>query len=35
MRSRSTSLKELDESPLSGFHLKTVITAGMGFLTDA
>jgi len=35
MRSRSTTLRELDESPLSGFHLKTVITAGMGFLTDA
>src|SRR5947209_8578964 len=35
MRSRSTTLRELDESPLSGFHVKTVITAGMGFFTDA
>jgi PHS family inorganic phosphate transporter-like MFS transporter len=28
-------LKQLDESPLSTFHLKTVITSGMGFFTDA
>ena len=35
MRSTYTTLRELDESPLSGFHIKTVITAGMGFLTDA
>ncbi len=35
MSSRYTTLKELDESRLSGFHIKTVITAGMGFLTDA
>src|SRR5947207_9173831 len=35
MRSRYPTLRELDESPLSGFHVKTVITAGMGFFTDA
>lgn len=31
----SEALKQLDESPMSGFHFKTVITAGMGFFTDA
>ncbi|GCE24896.1 MFS transporter [Dictyobacter alpinus] len=35
MSSSQEALKQLDESPLSGFHFKTVITAGMGFLTDA
>lgn len=35
MRSTNSTLKQLDESPLSGFQLKTVITAGMGFFTDA
>jgi MFS transporter, PHS family, inorganic phosphate transporter len=29
------ALKRLDESEMSPFHLKTVITAGMGFFTDA
>src|SRR5438105_2296352 len=28
-------LRQLDESPLSSFHWKTVITSGMGFFTDA
>ena len=35
MRSSEDTLRQLDESQLSGFHLKTVITAGMGFFTDA
>jgi len=35
MRTTYTPLRQLDESPLSGFHAKTVITAGMGFFTDA
>ncbi len=35
MSSSQEALKQLDESPLSGFHVKTVITAGMGFFTDA
>ena len=29
------ALKQLDESKMSGFHLKTVFTAGMGFFADA
>lgn len=29
------TLRKLDESTLSSFHFKTVITAGMGFFTDA
>ncbi|MGB8343962.1 MAG: MFS transporter, partial [Ktedonobacteraceae bacterium] len=28
-------LAALDDSPLSGFHLKAMITSGMGFFTDA
>lgn len=28
-------LKALDNSSLSGFHFKTLLTSGMGFLTDA
>ena len=35
MSSSQDALKRLDESPMSGFHFKTVITAGMGFFTDA
>ena len=35
MSSSEEALKQLDESPMSGFHLKTVIVAGMGFFTDA
>src|SRR5438270_9426911 len=35
MKSAADTLRELDESPLSSFHLKTVITSGMGFFTDA
>ncbi len=35
MASSQDALKQLDESPVSGFQLKTVITAGMGFFTDA
>ncbi len=35
MASSQEALKQLDESPMSGFHFKTVITAGMGFFTDA
>jgi MFS transporter, PHS family, inorganic phosphate transporter len=35
MATSQEALKQLDESPLSGFHVKTVITAGMGFFTDA
>lgn len=35
MSSSEEALKQLDESPMSGFHFKTVITAGMGFFTDA
>ncbi len=35
MSSSQEALRQLDESPLSGFHFKTVITAGMGFFTDA
>lgn len=35
MSSPRDVLKELDESRLSSFHLKTVLTAGMGFFTDA
>jgi MFS transporter, PHS family, inorganic phosphate transporter len=35
MSSSQEALRRLDESPLSGFHVKTVITAGMGFFTDA
>ncbi len=35
MSSSSDALKQLDESPMSSFHFKTVITAGMGFFTDA
>ncbi len=35
MSSSQDALKQLDESPMSGFHFKTVITAGMGFFTDA
>ncbi len=35
MSSSQEALRQLDESPMSGFHFKTVITAGMGFFTDA
>ena len=35
LASSQDALKQLDESPISGFQLKTVITAGMGFFTDA
>ena len=35
MKSSEETLKQLDESKLSSFHFKTVITAGMGFFTDA
>ena len=35
MSSSEEALKQLDESPMSGFHFKTVIVAGMGFFTDA
>ena len=35
MSSAQEALKQLDESPISGFQLKTVVTAGMGFFTDA
>ena len=35
MKSSEETLRQLDESQLSSFHLKTVITAGMGFFTDA
>ncbi len=33
--SAKSVLEALDESALSGFHLKAMITAGMGFFTDA
>ena len=35
MSSSRDILRQLDESPLSSFHWKTVITSGMGFFTDA
>ncbi len=35
MQSAQETLKNLDESPTSGFQLKMVFTAGMGFFTDA
>lgn len=35
MPTQDDLLKSLDESSLSSFHLKTVVTAGMGFFTDA
>ena len=35
MPSAQEALKSLDESPTSGFQFKMVITAGMGFFTDA
>lgn len=35
MSSSQEALRQLDESPISGFQLKTVVTAGMGFFTDA
>src|SRR5205823_1025480 len=35
MKSSEDTLRQLDESPLSSFHLKTVLTSGMGFFTDA
>lgn len=35
MKSSTDVLRQLDESPLSSFHFKTVITSGMGFFTDA
>ena len=35
MKSSTETLRQLDESPLSSFHLKTVLTSGMGFFTDA
>jgi PHS family inorganic phosphate transporter-like MFS transporter len=35
LSSSQEALKQLDESPTSSFQLKTVITAGMGFFTDA
>ncbi|HLX58714.1 MAG TPA: MFS transporter [Ktedonobacteraceae bacterium] len=35
MKSSEETLRQLDESPLSSFHFKTVITSGMGFFTDA
>src|SRR5258708_20606178 len=28
-------LTTLDDSPLSGFHLRAMLTSGMGFFTDA
>ncbi|MHB8452406.1 MAG: MFS transporter [Mycobacteriales bacterium] len=34
-RSSVTVLQALDEAPLSTFHLKAVVTSGMGFFTDA
>ena len=33
--SAQSVLAALDNSPLSGFHLKAMITSGMGFFTDA
>ncbi len=30
-----TAFQQLDESTLSKFHFKAVITSGMGFFTDA
>lgn len=35
MQSSKDTLRQLDESQLSSFHFKTVLTAGMGFFTDA
>src|SRR5437763_2532232 len=35
MKSSEDTLRQLDESPLSSFHFKTVLTSGMGFFTDA
>ena len=35
MSASQEALKRLDESKMSPFHLKTVVTAGMGFFTDA
>ncbi len=35
MPSAQEALKNLDESPTSGFQMKMVFTAGMGFFTDA
>ncbi len=35
MKSYEDTLRQLDESPLSSFHFKTVLTSGMGFFTDA
>ncbi len=35
MQSPEETLRQLDESQLSSFHFKTVVTAGMGFFTDA
>ena len=35
MKSAEETLRQLDESPLSAFHFKTVLTSGMGFFTDA
>ncbi|HZU69648.1 MAG TPA: MFS transporter [Ktedonobacteraceae bacterium] len=35
MRTYEDTLRQLDESPLSSFHFKTVVTSGMGFFTDA
>ncbi|MHB8451471.1 MAG: MFS transporter, partial [Mycobacteriales bacterium] len=34
-RSSVTVLQALDDAPLSTFHLKAVVTSGMGFFTDA
>ncbi|HYL45092.1 MAG TPA: MFS transporter [Ktedonobacteraceae bacterium] len=35
LSSAKTILAQLDESNLSGFHLKAMLTSGMGFFTDA
>src|SRR5947199_1407248 len=35
MKSSEEPLRQLDASPLSSFHFKTVLTSGMGFFTDA
>ena len=35
LSSAKTLLAQLDDSNLSGFHLKAMLTSGMGFFTDA
>ena len=35
MQSQRSILEALEETPLQGFHWKTMFTAGMGFFTDA